>query len=189
MTAHCARVHVSVAFHALLCTWPLPWFNLLLWNKRLWGQAWLLPVFLSLCLSVQGPGHQSYNPHQPLLQLDVPARNATMSEITEAMAVLALLIPLPMSRSQEGSAASRLEIRHAQGKVQASATHQWAERQDGLAAPGMIYFKAFRGTEVPLAQQGTSIYCLLTPHVNNNWLDNALGPGPKYANHQGETQG
>lgn len=57
-----------------------------------------------------------------------------MSEMSEAETILLLLVPLPMNRSQEGSAASGLGIRHAQGKVQASVTNQQAESQDGSAA-------------------------------------------------------
>ena len=52
----CAWVCLYIDVSLLPCAWLLSWFNLLLWNQEgyqgLWSQAWLLPVFLGLCLSV-----------------------------------------------------------------------------------------------------------------------------------------
>ena len=67
-----------------------------------------------------------------------------LSEMLEAEAILLLFIFLPMS--QEGSAASRLGIKTHSGKGLSLFTDQQAEHQDGLAVPGVIYFKARRVT-------------------------------------------
>lgn len=62
----------------------------------------------------------------------------------KAEVILLLFIPLPMS--QEGSAVSRLGIKTHSGKGLSLFTDQQAGHQNGLAVPGVIYFKACRVT-------------------------------------------
>lgn len=144
-----AWVYLSTNLYRLPSAWLHSCSNLLLWNRKdtkdCEDSLGLCLCFLACVLVFRALVTSPRTHISPHYSSASQPRKVTVRDV-RGRGHLLLLIPLPTSRSQEGSAVSGLGIRYAHGKVQASVTDQQTKSQDGSAAPGVIYSKACRVT-------------------------------------------